>query len=304
MGALDRKRRGELLYGVFDVLAEHVDGLQAKHVLAEVERRVGLTDHERGTYPGTDVRRFEKTVRFQTINAVKAGWMVKEKGIWSPTEAGLAAHSEYTDPTRFMKEAERGYRQWAEDQPEAEEPDEPPIDEDPVLEDEEAVGISLTVERAEEMAWQEVRDHLGTMAPFDFQRLVGGLLRGMGYQVIYEASPGKDRGVDLMAQLDPLGSQGPRVKVQVKREQRKTDATTVRAFRSVLRADDVGAFVALGGFTSGAISEARDEAKRVTLIGPVELFELWVEHYERIPDEFRRRLPIKRVPFLAPQDLD
>jgi restriction system protein len=92
------------------------------------------------------------------------------------------------------------------------------------------------------------------------------------------------------------------VKVQVKREQRKTDAPTLRAFLSVLRGEDVGAFVTLGGFTSDAASEIRHEAKRVTLIGPVELFELWVEHYEEIPDEYRRRLPIKRVPFLAPPD--
>jgi restriction system protein len=76
MPAIDRKRRGELLYTVFSVLADYPDGIQAKDALAEVEVRLPLTDYEKANYPGTDTRRFEKTVRFQTINAVKAGWMV------------------------------------------------------------------------------------------------------------------------------------------------------------------------------------------------------------------------------------
>src|SRR3712207_6937260 len=50
-----------------------------------------LPIYERANYPGTEVRRFDKTIRFQTINAVKAGWMVKEKGVWHATPEGLAA---------------------------------------------------------------------------------------------------------------------------------------------------------------------------------------------------------------------
>jgi len=291
MGGLDRRRRGQLLYGVFDVLAEHSDGIRAKDALAAVEQRVGLTEFEQGTYPGTDIRRFEKTVRFQTINAVKAGWMVKDKGTWSATEDGLIAHSTYRDPTQFMEEAERLYREWAKDQPEKERA----VEE----EDEEAAGVSLTVEKAEEMAWDEVREHLGSMDPYEFQHLVAGLLRGMGYHVSHVAPPGKDRGVDIIAQLDPLGTSGPRVKVQVKREQGKTDSKTMRAFLSVLKADDVGAFVTLGGFTADAADEARHETRRITLLGPLDLFDLWVRHYDDIPDEDRRRLPVKRVAFLA-----
>jgi restriction system protein len=136
------------------------------------------------------------------------------------------------------------------------------------------------------------------MDPYDFQHLVAGLLRGMGYHVSWVAPPGKDRGVDIVAQRDPLGTQGPRVKVQVKREQSKTDAKSLRAFTSVLKANDVGAFVTLGGFTSDAETDARDDARRINLIGPSQLFDLWVRHYDSIPDEDRRRLPIKLIAFL------
>ena len=141
MPALDKKRRGELLRAVFDVLADHPDGIQAKDALAEVADRIELTDHEKGNYPDSDLRRFEKTVRFQTINAVKAGWMVKEAGIWSPTEEGLAAHKKFTDPEQFMDEAGKLYQAWAKARP----PKEPEEDEEPpALSD-----ASVTLEKAE-----------------------------------------------------------------------------------------------------------------------------------------------------------
>lgn len=290
MSELPKKRRGELLRAVFDVLAQHADGIQAKDVLAETERHLELTDFERANYPGREIRRFEKTVRFQTINAVKAGWMVKDKGIWSATEDGLAAHRSFRDPEQFIDKASRLYAQWKV------QATQPLVEDEP---QEEFSGVSLTVEKAEEMAWEEISDYLHRVDPYDFQQLVAGLLRGMGYHVSFVAPPGKDRGIDILGELDPLGARGPRVKVQVKREQSKTDAKTLRAFLSVLKENDVGAFVTLGGFTPDAEEEARHEARRIALIGPSKLFDLWVRHYGSIPDEDRMRLPIKQVSFLA-----
>lgn len=291
MAGLGRRRRGELLRGVFDVLVDHPDGIQARDALAEVEKRLGLTEFEAANYPNSDTRRFEKTVRFQTINAVKAGWMVKEAGVWSPTEEGLAAHRSFTDPGQFLKEAEKLYRVWEKAQP-SKEPDE--------ADAEEISDASLTMEMAVEASWEEVRDFLHAMDPYDFQHLVAGLLRGMGYHVAWVAPPGRDRGVDIVALGDPVGTKGPRVKVQVKREKSKTDAQTLRAFTSVLHEGDVGLFVTLGGFTSEAEAEARNEARRVTLFGAYQFFELWSRYYEQIPESDKRRLPIQFVPFLVP----
>lgn len=291
MADLDKKRRGELLRAVFDVLADHPDGIQAKDALAEVESRIELTDFEKANYPDSNVRRFEKTVRFQTINAVKAGWMVKEAGIWTPTEDGLAAHKQFTDPEQFMDEAGKLYQAWAKAQPPKESEED---EETPALSD-----ASVTLEKAEEASWEEVREFLHAMEPYDFQHLVAGLLRGMGYDVTWVAPPGKDRGIDIVALTDPLGAQGPRIKVQVKRQQEKTDAKNLRAFMSVLKEGDVGAFVSLGGFTSDAEEEARNEARRIRLIAAYQLFALWTRYYDRIPEQDRRRLPVKFVPFLA-----
>lgn len=256
-----------------------------------------MTDYERENYPDTDVRRFEKTTRFQTINAVKAGWMLKEKGIWSITDEGLAAYKRHASAEPFYDEARVLYQAWDRAQKMHKRSGEARDDSETTV----AAG-SATAERAEETAVAEIWTRLATMNPYDFQELVAGVLQGMGYHINWVAPPGKDRGIDVIAFRDPLGTEGPRIKVQVKREQGKTDVKALRAFMSVLGDGDLGVFVTLGGFSSDAEIEARMESRRVILINRSRLLDLWIEHYERIPDARRDLLPLKPVYYLAHKD--
>lgn len=108
--------------------------------------------------------------------------MIKDKGIWSATDDGLAAAQKYLDPEAFMHEAEAHYAAWVTEQPKKPTtPDETDHKQEP---------SSFTVEEAEETAFAEVAQHLATMGPYDLQNLVAGLLRGMGYSV-RGRSPGK-----------------------------------------------------------------------------------------------------------------
>lgn len=297
---LDKKRRAELLHSVFDALEEHPEGIAARDALAAVENTLGLTEYEQENYPGTDLRRFEKTVRFQTINAVKAGWMFKEKGVWSTTEAGKEAYATYRDPEQFYDQARALYKAWAK----ANKRSSGEASVDSVEEDAAQADGSITAEKAEETAAAEIWAYLAAINPYDFQELVAGLLQGMGYHINWVAPPGKDRGIDIVAFRDPLGAEQPRIKVQVKREKQKTDPKGLRAFMSVLGPNDVGVFVSLGGFTPEAELEARTaETKLVTLIDRNRLLDLWAEHYDQIPDERRALLPLRPVYYLA-QELD
>lgn len=301
MTRLTKERRGELLRAVFEVLSEHPDGLAARQVLATVEQRLPLTEYEQGSFDKSGARRFEKIVRFQTVNAVKAGWMTKVKGVWTATEAGLAAFERYADPLTLMERAEAEYTAWAKSQPRAERVLHAAPAED--LDDE--PQTSITLEEAEETAFAEVAQHLATMSPYDLQNLVAGLLRGMGYHVAWVAPPGRDRGLDILAFRDPLGTEDPRIKVQVKREQSRTDVKGLRAFMSLLNPGDVGVFVTLGGFTRDATWEARNsETRRVTLIDQAQLFDLWVTHYDRIPADDRALLPLRPIHYLDLSDAD
>ena len=75
MAEITRKRQGEMLRTVFEILLGQPEGLPAREVLAKAEDRLGLTEFEASDYPSRPgVRRWEKTVRFATIGPVKAGW--------------------------------------------------------------------------------------------------------------------------------------------------------------------------------------------------------------------------------------
>lgn len=291
MAEITRKRVGEIVQAVFGILQQHPEGMRAKDVLMQLEKSLTLTDFEKSDYPKhPGVRRFEKTARFATIAPVKAGWMIKSKGRWILTEDGKAAYKRFSDPEDLAKQAAQLYQQWEAGQPEE------------VGEDEEMVAASATaaLDEAEERAWEEIANYLSNMQPYVFQSLVAALLKAMGYHVSWEAPPGPDKGIDILAYTDPLGAKPPRIKVQVKRQANSVDVGGLRSFLAVLGDQDVGIFVCTGGFTSAAESEARTQEKRkITLLDMEKLFDLWVQHYNKLTESDKRLLPLKPVYYLV-----
>jgi restriction system protein len=162
-------RMGQLLQGVFEILKDQPDGLPAREVLARLERVVPPTDFEASTYPNRPgIRRYEKIVRFASINTVKAGWLLKDRGQWSVSEDGVQALEQHRDPERFFRAARDLYRVWKAEQP---------PEEEGVAVEEDSLSAATTLEEAEEAAWSEIETHLAEMNPYDFQKLVAGLLK-------------------------------------------------------------------------------------------------------------------------------
>jgi restriction system protein len=296
MPEITRRRQGELGRGVFTILKNHPEGLPAKEILKLLEKEVPPTKFESSTYPSRpDIRRFEKIVRFSTITTVKAGWLVKDKGQWLLTDAGKKAYETFSDPEKLYLESVRLYKQWEQAQPEQ------VVQE--IEDEEESPDAATTLEEAEEHAWVEIQEYLENINPYDFQNLVAGLLRGMGYHVAWISPPGPDKGLDIIAHSDPLGLKTPRIKVQVKRRSDRMNVDGVRSFMALLATGDVGLFISTGGFTRDAEQEARgQESRRITLVDLKRLFDLWIEHYDKIPEEYRRLLPLKPVYYLVPSE--
>lgn len=295
MAEIVPRRQGELVRGVFAILKPAPEGLQAAEVLRQLALAVPPTPFESSHYESSpNVRRYEKIVRFSTIGTVKAGWLIKEKGQWSLTDDGRKAYEQFSDPEAFFLEARRLYRAWKKAQPKQE-----AVEESDPVDDE--VEIAATLEEAEEIAWSEIRQYLVTMPPYEFQALVGSLLKAMGYYVLWISPPGADRGIDLVAHNDPLGTTSPRILVQVKRQgDTKIAVDGLRSFLAVLGDQDVGIYISAGGFTSEAEREARSQEKRrVTLIDLNRLVALWVENFNKLDDEDRQRLPLKPVYYLS-----
>jgi restriction system protein len=295
MGDTSRRRTGEILKTLFEILMLHPEGLPARDALDQLRERIQLTDWEKGNFESGG-NRFDQIVRFSTVDCVKAGWLLKTKGRWSVTEEGRAAYGAHPDPEAFYKRAVKLYGEWKSSQPEGE-----PLGEEEPGEEASGKAASVTFEQAEEQAWQEIDQYLRGMNPYDFQDLIASLLRAMGYHVSWVAPPGKDGGIDVVAWADPLGTRPPRIKVQVKRQAQSVAVDGLRSFMALLGEDDVGLFVSTGGFTKDAEVEARTQEKRkVTLVNLERLFDLWVEHYDRLDDAARRRLPLRPIHFLAP----
>lgn len=288
------KRNGELVQALFDVLHEcGTEGMQAGEAIQEVAKRVPPTDYEEGHYPDGS-RRFDKILRFSTITTVKAGWLVKDSGRWYVTEEGWQARKKHKDPLEFTKRAVELYQAWKKGQPVK-----PP---GPGGGDDEGPEGSpiIVLEAAEEQARAQIEQHLKGMNPYEFQFLVADLLTAMGYFLSWVAPPGKDDGVDIIAFSDPLGMRPPRIKVQVKRYDKPVAVGDVSAFMGNLGAEEVGLFVSTGNFTKDAEQKVRtDKQHRVTLIGLDALVKLWVQHYDKLGQEAKLRLPLRPVHFLA-----
>jgi len=297
MPDITRCRQGEMVRRVFEILLAHPEGLAAKDVLTATADGLTLTPFEAADYPNRPgVRRFDWIVRFSTIPFVKAGWLTKSKATWAITEDGRTAYAAHPDPADFMRAAVTLYRAWKQARP-SEVTDAVSAE---ISHGEEEIAATSTLEEAEEAAWADISDHLRGLSPYEFQDLVAALIEAMGYHVAWVAPPGPDRGIDIIAGLDPLGIKDPRIKVQVKhRPDTKTPPDQLRSFMAVLSDKDVGIFVASGGFTRDAASEARtQENRRITLIDLERLVELWIEHYRAIDDTQRQLLPLRPVHYL------
>jgi restriction system protein len=286
------QRTGELLRKLFEILFKHPEGVRAQDALKVLRESVNLTEYEKGEYSAGSPR-FEKIVRFATVDCVKAGWLVKDKGIWSVTEDGKKAYHDLKASEDFYRTAQRLYRQWRKDTKTSKVVSTEQIEEGSAI---------ITYEEAEEQAWSEIENYLRNMPPYEFQKLVAALLKAMAYHVSWIAPPGKDGGVDILAWNDPLGTRPPRMKVQVKREQNSVTVSVLRSFMALLGDNDVGIFVSTGGFTKDAEEEARtQQSRQVTLINLKRLYELWIDHMDKFDQDAKDLFPLKPIYFLAPE---
>jgi restriction system protein len=70
---------------------------------------------------------------------------------------------------------------------------------------------------------------------------------------------------------------------------------------AILGDDDVGIFFSTSGFTGDADEEARkQQTRQVTCVNLQRLYDLWIEHLNKLDSDARDLLPLKAIYFLAP----
>jgi restriction system protein len=139
-----------------------------------------------------------------------------------------------------------------------------------------------------------IRDKISRLDPDDFEHLVAGLLRAMGYKT--RVSPkGPDRGFDILASPDGLGFEQPRIVVECKHRAGRMGAPEVRSFLGGRHTNDRGLYVSTGGFSKDARYEADRASIPLMLMDGDDLVEAVVEYYESFDSATRSLLPLGRI---------
>lgn len=163
-------RAAVLLKAAFEALKENGGNLRFRDILAEIPKRVPLSDRDLEVYEKSGNTRWKAVLHFYSIDCVKAGFIKKSKGRWYLTPEGEAVMGK--PGKEIMALAGKAYREWKAQQPAKVE-----------VEDEEAgaAAYSFLFESAETEARAEIEVYVKTLGPYEFQDLVAALLRAMGY---------------------------------------------------------------------------------------------------------------------------
>jgi len=288
----------KVIYAALKVLKDAGGELPGREVIARVSETVQLDAWDRETYEKSGYVRWISILHFFTIDCIKAGFLVKQKGVWFVTKEGEAALT--LGEHGLLDVATKAYRDWKKKVGESVD-DENNIEE-PVIE-EGARAREITLEEVDQLASEGLRKYIEAKTPYEFQDLIAALLRGMGYHTPFVAPRGKDGGIDVVAYQDPLGTQTPRIKIQIKHRDTPASVKEIRELMGLLQKDgDVGIFVSTNGFTSDAKTTARSSHVHVELIDFERFISLWQEFYQKLSDEDKAKLPLRAVYFLAPEE--
>lgn len=135
------------------------------------------------------------------------------------------------------------------------------------------------------------------------ERLVDAILRAQGY-VTYHSPAGADRGVDILAGSGDLGFGSPKICVQVKTEQAPVDHPTFSQLLGTMQAvgADQGILVSWSGFRSSVHREVPRHFFRVRLWDEKTLLDQLFQHYDRLDEEIRAEIPLKRIWAVVPDE--
>jgi len=137
----------------------------------------------------------------------------------------------------------------------------------------------------------------------DMARLVEAVLKAQGYAT-YASPPGPDKGVDILAAPGPLGFGRPRICVQVKSQESPVDTPTLNQLIGSMQnvQAEQGLLVAWGGFKTSVDREVAAQFFRVRLWDSDALIGQLLEQYEKLDEDLRAELPLKRIWTVATED--
>ncbi|MDR3678715.1 MAG: restriction endonuclease [Flavipsychrobacter sp.] len=280
------------IFSAFSILKNAGGQMRGKAVVDKMRETVQFDEYEKHIYEKTGYVRWESLLHFYTIDCMKAGYLLKENGVWILTNEGTKAIA--LGPEKLLSTATQKYRAWSSNRHEN-------IIDDVEPESNVEQAQQAVLSQFEETALDGIRDYILKKTPYEFQNIVAYLLSAMGYYIAHIAEKGPDGGIDIIAYNDPLGAKEPRLIVQVKH--RPYDSVPAEDIQKLVgtmkRGSDVGIFVTSGQFSKPSKTEARTSHKHIELIDLGRFIKLWIENYSRMNDEQKNALPLHPIYFLG-----
>ena len=133
--------------------------------------------------------------------------------------------------------------------------------------------------------------------------LVEAVLIAQGYTT-HRSPEGPDKGIDILAALGPLGFGQPRIAVQVKSGDSAIDRPTLDQLIGAMQnvQADQGLLVSWGGFKTSVDREKATQFFRVRLWDQDALIQQILANYDKLDEDLRAELPLKRIWTVAEQD--
>lgn len=285
----------------FELLKAAGGELSRKELLTQMTSTIKFSDYELERLESNGQPRWLTVFLFYSIDANKAGYILKNKGTWILTPAGEKAMVK--GPVELINAASEIYRKWSAENKKIDSKlaETTGIPEEEISREKED---EVTIDIIKQQGQESIIKHIERMPWDTFQKLVEALLTAMGHFVDFNAPKGKDGGIDIVAYQDALGLVKPRIKVQVKHyPSNPIGPEPIRALKGVLHpGEEIGLFVTSGSFTNDSKRTARESTIHIRLIDGTELIDLWQSNYNKINDEHKKLLPLQAIYFLGGVD--
>lgn len=133
--------------------------------------------------------------------------------------------------------------------------------------------------------------------------IIDAILKAKGYTT-YRSPEGADKGVDILAAPEPMGFGRPRLCVQVKSGDTPIDRPTLDQLIGAMQNfnADQGLLVSWGGFKTSIDREIPSQFFRVRLWGQKEIIHELLLNYDKLDDEIKADIPLKRIWSLSLSD--
>lgn len=273
----------QVMFAALTLLRENNAPMRGSEILDAIGPRLPLDDWAREVMESNGLPRWRMYAQFFSVDAVKSGYLVKDKGLWSLTASGCEALER--GERGYFLQAQQGYRDWKASQlavstARSARASSAPEDEEDVPPQVRLEAIQREVQSA---LAAEILESVKACSPAYFERLVVQLLIKMGYGGSREEAGravgrSGDGGIDGVINEDRLGLDA--IYLQAKRWTNVVGRPDIQQFVGALAGQRAskGVFITTSRFTQEARDYAASSNYKVVLLDGERLADLMIEH--------------------------